>query len=161
MVPGFYQASWSPDGSQIVSVTRGSKELYFTDSTTGAIRTIPLKGNFAFMMQVEWSPVGDWLLFVTLGEEFRASLWIAKPDGSAQQRLLEEEAQPFSARWGPHGDVIYYLKGDATQELWKIRLSPGSGKVRSGTTHCRLTIDLRVWADLSYISRRETDGVSP
>ena len=27
--------------------------------------------------------------------------------------------------------MIYYLKGDATQELWKIRLSPRSGKVRA------------------------------
>jgi Tol biopolymer transport system component/tRNA A-37 threonylcarbamoyl transferase component Bud32 len=134
MVPGGIQASWSPDGSQIVSVYTGEKELYFTDSTTGATRTIALKGNFAFMKQVDWSPVGDWLLFVTLGEDNRASLWIAKPDGSAQQKLLEEKAQSlegFSARWGPHGDVIYYLKGDATQELWKIRLSPGSGKVRA------------------------------
>jgi hypothetical protein len=147
MVPGFvptidrtdykfYQASWSPDGSQIVSINSGRNELYFTDSTTGAYRTIPLKGNFAFIMQVEWSPVGDWLLFVTLEHDNRASLWIAKPDGSAQQKLLEDEiilspvSNSFSARWGPHGDVIYYLKGDATQELWKIRLSPGSGKVR-------------------------------
>jgi Tol biopolymer transport system component len=130
-VTGGFQASWSPDGSQIVSINAGNKRLYFTDSTTGAIRTIPLKGNFAFMIQVEWSPVGDWLLFVTRGEENRVSLWIVKPDGSAQQRLLEEEAQPFSARWGPHGDVIYYLKGDTTQELWKIRLSPRSGNVRA------------------------------
>jgi Tol biopolymer transport system component len=136
MVPGFYQASWSPDGSQIVSIDQGIKRLYFTDSTTGATRTVPLKGNFPFMMQVDWSPVGDWLLFVTHEQDNRASLWIAKPDGSAQQKLLEEEApsvgpNSFSARWGPHGDVIYYLKGDATQELWKIRLSPRSGKVRA------------------------------
>jgi Tol biopolymer transport system component len=136
MVPGFYQASWSPDGSQIVSIFQGRNQLYFTDSTTGAIRNIPLKGNFAFITQVEWSPVGDWLLFVTLEQDNRTSLWTVKPDGSAQQKLLEEEApsvEPyhFSARWGPHGDVIYYLKGDATQELWKIRLSPGSGKVRA------------------------------
>jgi Tol biopolymer transport system component len=137
-LPGTYQASWSPDGSQIVSVNAGMKQLYFTDSTTGANRTIPLKGNFAFMQQVDWSPVGDWLLFVTLGEESRVSLWIVKPDGSAEQRLLDDEAiaelprpNSFSARWGPHGDVIYYLKGDETQDLWKIRLSPGSGKVRA------------------------------
>jgi Tol biopolymer transport system component/tRNA A-37 threonylcarbamoyl transferase component Bud32 len=131
MVPGYYQASWSPDGSQIVSVDQGMKQLVFTNSTTGAIRTIALKGNFAFMSQVDWSPVGDWLLFVTREQDNRLSLWIAKPDGSAQQRLLEEGAQSFSARWGPHGDVIYYLKGDATQELWKIRLSPRSGNVRA------------------------------
>src|SRR5262249_55418580 len=130
MVPGAYQASWSPDGSQIVSIDQGTKRLFFTDSTTGAFRNIALKGNF-FMMQVDWSPVGDWLLFVTLEHDNRTSLWIVKPDGSAQQRLLEEEAQSFSARWGPHGDVIYYLKGGATQDLWKIRLSPRSGNVRT------------------------------
>jgi hypothetical protein len=31
------QASWSPDGSQIVSVYPGDKKLEFTDSMTGAI----------------------------------------------------------------------------------------------------------------------------
>jgi Tol biopolymer transport system component len=133
-VPGAFQASWSPDGSQIVSIDQGRKELFFTDSTTGVTRTIPLKENFAFLTQVDWSPTGDWLLFVAIEHDNRASLWIAKPDSSAQQKLLEEKAQSlegFSARWGPHGDVIYYLKSDATQELWKIRLSPESGKVRA------------------------------
>src|SRR5262249_32945934 len=68
----------------------------------------------------------DWVLFVTIEQDNRMSLWIVKPDGSAQQRLVEEEV--FSPRWGPRGDAIYYLKGDA---LWKIRLSSGSGKVRA------------------------------
>jgi len=134
-LPGGYQASWSPDGSQIVSIKLGRPELYFTNSTTGPTRTVTLKGNFAFMMQVEWSPMGDWLLFVALEQDNRASLWITKPDGSSQQKLVEAEGpsvrtHTFSARWGPHGDVIYFMKGDTTQELWKIPLTPRSRTVR-------------------------------
>jgi Tol biopolymer transport system component len=174
MVPGFGQASWSPDGSQIVSIAQGTKRLFFTDSTTGAMRNIALKGNFVFMAQVEWSPVGDWLLFVTHEQDNRASLWIAKPDGSAQQKLLEEGEAPsvrthaFSARWGTHGDVIYFLKGDATQDLWKIRLSPGSGKVRAPPVRLiaglqsiptwRSGLDFRIFRDgkrMVYVRRFE------
>src|SRR5262249_39073713 len=89
---------------------------------------IPLSGAITFMMDVDWSPAGDWLLFVSLDEKDRASLWIVRPDGSGQQKLLEEESRALSAHWGPTGDVIYCLKGDTTQELWKLPIYAKSGK---------------------------------
>jgi hypothetical protein len=55
-----------------------------------------------------------------LNEAHQESLWIVKPDGTEQQKLHEEKTGALRARWGPKGDAIYYLRGEQTQELWKL-----------------------------------------
>jgi Tol biopolymer transport system component len=127
---GLYRASWSPDGSRIVSVDAGLRNVFFTNVATGESKSIPLTQAITFMMNVDWSPKGDRILLQGLDEANRASLWIVKPDGSEQQKLIEEDSTALSGAWSPAGDVIYYLKGDPVQELWKLQISAKSGKVQ-------------------------------
>jgi len=127
-LPAGYRGAWSPDGSQIASIDQGQQRLAFTNVDTGVMRFIPLTGPLTFLMDADWSPAGDWILFVALDKRNQASLWIIKPDGTEQQKLHEQASVGLSARWGPTGEAIYYLSGDQTQELWKLRVSVKSGK---------------------------------
>jgi serine/threonine protein kinase len=127
---GFYRASWSPDGSRIVWINPGAKRLFFTNVATGEVKWIPLTQAITFMYDVDWSPKGDWILFQSRDEANHAALWIVKPDGSEQQKLIEEDSTALSGVWAPAGDVIYYLKGDPVQQLWKLQISAKSGKVQ-------------------------------
>jgi Tol biopolymer transport system component/predicted Ser/Thr protein kinase len=127
-LPSGYRGAWSPDGTQIASIDQGTQRLTFTNIDTGVMRFIPLTGPLTFLMDVDWSRAGDWLLFVALDKSNQASLWVIKPDGTEQQKLHEQPSSRLSARWGPTDEAIYYLSGDQTQELWKVRVSVKSGK---------------------------------
>jgi Tol biopolymer transport system component len=122
-LPGGSRVAWSPDGSQIVSVYFAASSLHLTDVETGAIRSTALTVPVMALMQVDWAPSGKWLLLVALNEAQQESLWIVRPDGTEQQQLHEEKTGTLRARWGPAGDVIYYLRGQQTQELWKLSLT--------------------------------------
>jgi eukaryotic-like serine/threonine-protein kinase len=119
-LPGGARVAWSPDGSQIASVYFGASRVFLTDVETGAMQSAALTVPVMGLMQVDWSPSGEWLLLVALNEAHQESLWVVKPDGTGQQKLHEEKTGALRARWGPTGDAIYYLRGEQTQELWKL-----------------------------------------
>jgi Tol biopolymer transport system component/DNA-binding winged helix-turn-helix (wHTH) protein len=120
--------SWSPDGSEIAGVAPGAKWLSLVNAATGKVRWFVLHYSITFPHDVDWSPAGDWILFVALDGGNRENLWIVKADGSGQRKLLEEESEGLSARWAPTGDGIYYVKGTPTQDLWKLPVDRESGQ---------------------------------
>jgi TolB protein len=51
-------------------------------------------------------------------------IWIMKPNGSEQRKLLEEDKEIASARWAPTGDAIYYIRTEGdTRDLVKLSVS--------------------------------------
>jgi Tol biopolymer transport system component len=62
----------------------------------------------------------------------REAVWTARPDGSQQRKVIEEEGVA-SPRWSPAGDAIYLLRagqGDA-QDLVKVDIDPKSGRANN------------------------------
>ena len=128
VLPGFgYRVSWSPDGSQIAVTSPGEKQLFLHNVATGTSRSIALDPSVTFPYDVDWSPTGDWILLVVHDDANRSILWIVRPDGAGQRKLVEEESG-VQARWAPTGGAIYYLKGTPTQDLWKLTVDRKSGE---------------------------------
>jgi serine/threonine protein kinase len=122
-------SSWSPDGSQYTSPGRASKEITIIDKSSGDFRKIPLQGSFKWFVDDDWSPLGNFLLFLTIDENERYTIWTVSIDGSNQQKVVEENAQLSSPQWSPQGDAIYYfLSRGQVKELWKVQVSTTTGK---------------------------------
>ena len=118
-----YRGTWSPDASQVAWIRQPSPELWIADSAGQKSRSFPLTGPITWMRGVDWSPAGNWILFVSDDDGGRSTLWIVRPDGSGQRRLLDEQGPGLSARWGPAGDVIYMMKGEPSRDLWRLAVS--------------------------------------
>jgi len=63
-------------------------------------------------------------------EDEHYSIWTVTPDGSRQNEIIEDpENWLCSPRWSARGDTVYYLKEqEPTIEIWKISISPDTGK---------------------------------
>ena len=125
--PGKY-ACWSPDGSRIATFSFSSRELRLISKSTSQVSSISLEGDFTFVAEADWAPIGSWLSVLTKDDQGLRSLWTISEDGSRQQPIIEREHVSFP-RWSPMGDTIYYLKGQGNiKDLWKTRISPATGR---------------------------------
>jgi Tol biopolymer transport system component len=121
--------SWSPDGSRFTWVSRTAREIAVVDRSTGDFRRIPLKADFQWFVSDDWSPLGNFLLFLMIDKDNRYAVWTLSPDGKNQNRIVDEGGAVFSPRWSPTGDSVYYFRRNQdNMELWKVRVSPDSGK---------------------------------
>ena len=132
ILPPTYRASWSPDGSKIAGSWGSLHSILFFDTATGdTLDEIPLKG-FTFFQDLDWSPVGDRLLFLAAdGEGKQFTIWTVKIDGTEQQKVVEYNGGLPSPRWSWHGKAIYYLQlreNSQTSDLMKIKVSSDDGK---------------------------------
>jgi serine/threonine protein kinase len=127
----FNYASWSPDGSQLaLSRFLSQKRIWFANKISGDTVSIPLKGNFTWLHDVDWSPAGGLLLFKAVGEK-RCTIWTITTDGRRQSKALEDSVLLSSPRFSSRGDAIYYLRTQGqTDDLMKIKIDPTSGKPR-------------------------------
>jgi serine/threonine protein kinase/WD40 repeat protein len=120
---------WSPDSTQIANTFANRKRILLTNKATGESASIPLKGSFTWLLDIDWSPLGNLILFETADEEQRYAIWTVTVDGSQQNKVIEETTPIFSPRWSPRGDAIYYLRSQGQlKELWKIPVTPDTGK---------------------------------
>jgi Tol biopolymer transport system component/tRNA A-37 threonylcarbamoyl transferase component Bud32 len=121
--------AWSPDATRLAGALRAAREILLAEKSTGATSSIPLSGSFEFLLELDWSPTGDLLLFLTEDDEGRKAIWTISTDGGRQHKVIELSAVLHSPRWSPDGSAIYYLvSGQHTTELWKIGIDPGSGE---------------------------------
>jgi len=123
----FHLFTLSPDGTQLAGTLDG-KKIGITDKATGDMKSIPLGGDFISFTDIDWSPLGHLILFLTYDNE-KQTIWTINIDGSNQQKVIEKRENLPSARWSPEGDTIFYLRGGGIEkELWSIRVSPDTGK---------------------------------
>ncbi len=123
---------WSPDGSQIAGASQNSKSITFIDKTTGdSASAIELQGDFEWFWEIDWSPVGNRLAFLTFDEK-ETVIWTIKTDGSQQQKVVEHDGLLFSPRWSADGEAIYFLRSHSGgKDLMKIGISYSDGTAKS------------------------------
>ena len=119
---------WSPNGSFLAGSFQarpdGAKKIDIIKKETGEIeRSLRLSGDFLYLYDIDWSPRGDQIAFLTQDYKNRYEIWIIKTDGTQQVKLLEETNNIYSPRWSSDGNFIYFLQNnDMTQDLLKIDL---------------------------------------
>jgi Tol biopolymer transport system component/DNA-binding winged helix-turn-helix (wHTH) protein len=120
---GFFVACWSPDGSTIALGLFVAGKILFVDRLGEVQRTIALQGIREWIWDLDWSPLGDRLLVVADDEQHRPTIWTVRPDGSAQQKVLNSRTEILAAQWTPSADAIFYFtRVNQTVSLYKVRL---------------------------------------
>lgn len=93
--------SWSPDGTRIAysSQRSGPADIWTMAATGGDLERAT---HGAGATEPEWSPDGRWIAYQRVTAEAGRSLWIVRPDGTGERRLLETccVGEP---RWSPDG----------------------------------------------------------
>jgi serine/threonine protein kinase/Tol biopolymer transport system component len=122
---------WSSNGAQFVHFSRKKSQIIFTDKRTGDSRSIPLEESIAENLEDwDWSPSGKFIVLTTSNSEGKYSMWVIAADGSGKSKIIDDtEFWVGSPHWSPRGDAIYYLQqGEMSTEIWKLSVSPGTGK---------------------------------
>jgi Tol biopolymer transport system component len=125
---------WSPDGSRIATEdgNDGAKLIWFYNKATLSNTSIHLGGTFTWLRDLDWSPSGNRLLFLTVKKDEHYQIWTIKTDGSEQQQVVEDSVELFSPRWSMHEEAIYYLRDTGqTQDLMKVQISTATGKAQA------------------------------
>jgi len=123
-------ACWSPDGSHFACIVVGKNRIFFVNTTSGDTSSIALKGSFDWLFNLDWSPTGNFLAFLTNDKE-RYTIWTIKKDGKQQQKVIEDSVKRHSPKWSSGGDEIYYLRPHGqTKDLMKIKVNPATGKAK-------------------------------
>ncbi len=121
---------WSPDGSRIATKdgNDGAKLIWFYNRATFDDASIRLGGTFTWLRDLDWSPSGNRLLFLTVKKDEHYQIWTIKTDGSEQQQVVEDSVELFSPRWSRHEEAIYYLRDTGqTQDLMKVQIAAATG----------------------------------
>jgi len=115
---------WSPDGNLIAGIFSGKQIRLIKRETDEVEKTIELTGDFTFIIDIDWSPIGDKILFLTKDDAYKYAIWTIQSDGTQQSKILEESKVIYSPRWSPDGTHIYYLQSnEMTQDLMKIEIA--------------------------------------
>lgn len=116
---------WSPDESLIAGVHSSYKSIILVKRETDEIvKSLELKGDFNWLNDIDWSPSGDKILFLTRNDSSKIAIWTIETDGTHQQRILEETNGIYSPRWSSDGNYIYYLQSNGmTNDLMKTEIS--------------------------------------
>jgi Tol biopolymer transport system component len=126
LLPSLDSLCWSPDGARIAGLDHGSpKVLCFLNLFTPRRVDYQMEGAFDWIMNLDWSPAGDRLLFHTL-ESGKSTVWTFKPDEGHRKEAFSIEGEILSPRWSADGTAVYYLLATSQFEMWKTILSPGS-----------------------------------
>ncbi len=125
--------SWSPDRRRIASLNWYTKKIFLTTVGTEHTSAIDVAGDFIWMHELEWSPAGDRLLFLTEDGDGQYTIWTIKVDGSQQQPVISDSVMLPSPRWSAASDAIYFLRWNGqTKDLMKINIDRASGKAVRG-----------------------------
>lgn len=103
-------ATWSPDGRQILFVSRHgtNSDVYLADANGANARA--LTDHPAFDGGARWSPDGKAIAFIS-GRSGSAKVFLMAPDGSKQRRLTDlVEGDEASLSWSADGQRIAFMR---------------------------------------------------
>jgi serine/threonine protein kinase len=126
---------WSPDGTRMAGIITPKKRIRFINKATldsTSISLGALEESFILLLDIDWSPLGDRLLFLTENHKGQYTIGTIKMDGSQQQQVVKDSVTLFSPRWSAHGEAIYYLRstGEA-KDLMEINVATATGKAKA------------------------------
>jgi Tol biopolymer transport system component len=108
-----WQPDWSPDGNQIIFVTKKGQEVDSVDPDGGNLHTIisaPLITHCkrCFVAWPKWSPVGDKIAFVSDLEGTVGIYWM-KPDGTQMHQITNaKHSFLLDLSWFPSGEALLF-----------------------------------------------------
>ncbi len=124
------KATWSPDGSHFAGYNLGARYIWFTNKITGEETSIFIDGSYNFILDIDWSPVADLILFQTRTQRIY-TIWTINLDGSGQHKVFEDSVDIYSPSWSSKGDAIYYLRTlGLNRNLMKISVNPETGEAK-------------------------------
>jgi Tol biopolymer transport system component len=99
--------AWSPDGRTLYYLDRNEPPWAVWSIASGGGSPRKVVSNVASVPLV--SPGGTWLLFVRKERDARRGLWVARSDGSGDERrmIARRNFYPLSYGWVPGGGAIY------------------------------------------------------
>jgi len=122
---------WSADGSQIASSNASTEHIRLTNPFSGDTSSIPLHKTFTALLDIDWSPLYNRLLFLTKTEG-QFAIWTIKADGGEQRKVVEDNLILFSPRWSNNGKAILYLRQNGvTRDLLKVKIAHDNGKAEA------------------------------
>ena len=124
---------WSPNEKLIAGVQLSLKQIGIIKRETGEVlKTIQLAEDFTWLLDIDWSPNGDKILFLSQDDNIgKYAIWTIKTDGTQQKKILENTGVLYSPKWSLDGNHIYYLQENGpTQDLMKVEVSSNSSEVK-------------------------------
>jgi Tol biopolymer transport system component len=123
---------WSPDGSRVAGAFHNVKEIFLQDLESREVsETIELEGDFRWLHGIDWSPVTNHLLAITVDDESHSTIRTISPDGQGQNTVFESAQTILSAQWSLSEPSIYFLRStEQGTELWKVAVSSRTGEAR-------------------------------
>jgi len=153
-----HDASWSPDGQEIVVATEGvfdplsrpsTSYLWRINTITGAKRRITSDDS----VQPAWSPHGHRIAFWHIGRDAgQRDIATISADGGKPVPVTNDAAMDWSPAWSPDGRHLYFSSDrGGSMNLWRIAIEERTGKPLGApeavTTPSRWSGDLSVGAD--------------
>ena len=119
------EPSWSPDGRQIAFTRDSGQVIDIWVVNADGSEPRQLTKSEAFSLNPEWSPDGDTILYVTMEEERRLSLFTISTRGGEASPLLSDQYQNITPSWSPDGKEIVFV----SNRPWNGRRIQGTGGV--------------------------------
>ena len=82
--------AWAPDGSRFGGLAPTGKEVVIVETDSGFRTTVPLEGPWEFVVDFDWSPVGDVITFSAV-DELGISVWTMPLDGGDPTRVGQNQ----------------------------------------------------------------------
>ncbi len=160
-----YEPRWSPDGTQIMFLTRGGVSV--APALGGAARTVVPRDPRSKVSTASWSPDGRQIVFGRTD-----SVLVANADGQSA-RLIYASGDPLegvhSCRWSPKGSLIACVAGNrrarepgpmfANKVVSRIIVIPADGGTAVAVTEANGLSQSPEWSPggdrLFFISNRD------
>lgn len=111
------QGNWgalSPDGSQ-VAYSSADNKIHIFDLVSQTEQVLPGAGGF----DIHWSPDGNQVAYVGMGNGFNNSVFILGIDGGQPQQISEWSYESVVG-WSPDGNQLYFVAPYTGGAAWKV-----------------------------------------